>query len=93
MMFSVCLLSRYMENPTNAHMQAAKRVFKVSEGYCNIRVLFHGHQRSKRLLHYQTTEAEFVAATFYATQCIWLKRIVEQIGWNAVNNGAIKNTL
>ncbi|CAI0428715.1 unnamed protein product [Linum tenue] len=28
-----------------------------------------------------TTEAEFVAASFCAAQCVWLKRIVAQMGW------------
>ena len=47
-----------------------------------------------------TTEAEFVAASFYATQCVWMRRILEQIEWKESiatstiilcdNNSAIK---
>ena len=28
-----------------------------------------------------TTEVEFVAASFCATQCVWMRRILEQIEW------------
>ena len=47
-----------------------------------------------------TTEAEFVAASFCATQCAWMRRILEQIEWKESietsttilcdNNSAIK---
>ncbi|CAL1402124.1 unnamed protein product [Linum trigynum] len=47
-----------------------------------------------------TTKAEFVAASYSATQCVWLRKILEQMGWKQCvegttqimcdNNSAIK---
>ncbi|CAL1391443.1 unnamed protein product [Linum trigynum] len=35
-----------------------------------------------------TTEAEFIAAAYCASQCVWLRRILEQIGWKGDGNTA-----
>ncbi|CAI0452658.1 unnamed protein product [Linum tenue] len=136
--FSVCLLSRYMAAPTRLHMLAAKRVLRYLKG-----TLTHGIWYKKKgggsLVGYtdsdyagdlddrkstsgyvfflsggavswsskkqpvvtlSTTEAEFVAAAGCATQCVWLRRVLEQMGWNTSvqegtkiycdNNSAIK---
>ncbi|CAL1409822.1 unnamed protein product [Linum trigynum] len=37
-----------------------------------------------------TTEAEFVAASFCSTQCVWLRRILEMIGWSGCVRGSTK---
>jgi len=39
-MFVVCLLSRYMECPTELHLMAAKRVFRYLKGTINFGVLY-----------------------------------------------------
>lgn len=40
LMFVVCLLSRYMANPTDLHMQAAKRVLRYLKGTVDMGVFY-----------------------------------------------------
>ncbi|CAN0905202.1 Retrovirus-related Pol polyprotein from transposon TNT 1-94, partial [Linum grandiflorum] len=37
-----------------------------------------------------TIEAEFVAASYCATQCVWLRRILKQMNWSQCVLGATK---
>lgn len=39
-MYSVALISRYMENPTEIHMQAAKRVMRYLKGTTDLGILY-----------------------------------------------------
>ncbi|CAI0414884.1 unnamed protein product [Linum tenue] len=138
-MFSVCLLSRYMESPTRQHMLAAKRILrylkgtlsygiwyeKGGEGSClvgytdsdyagdlNDRKSTSGYvfflaggavswaSKKQPVVTLSTTEAEFVAAAGCAAQCVWSRRILDQMGWKKSvnqptrifcdNNSAIK---
>ena len=38
--YVVCLISRFMSNPTELHMQAAKRVLRYLKGTVNLGVFF-----------------------------------------------------
>ncbi|CAL1409608.1 unnamed protein product [Linum trigynum] len=119
-MYSVCLLSRFMENPTRQHMLAAKRVLRYLKGTLGYGVLYireageeslqgftdsdyagdvddrkstSGYvfflaggavswaSKKQPVVTLSTTEAEFVAASFCATQCVWLRRVLCQMGW------------
>ncbi|CAI0426003.1 unnamed protein product [Linum tenue] len=111
-MFSVCLLSRYMDSPTRQHLLAAKRVLRYLKGKIKHGIWYkRNHGEEVKLLGYtnsdyagdsndrkntsgcafflagaaiswaskkqpvvtlSTTEAEFVAAAYSASQCIWL---------------------
>lgn len=118
LMFVVCLLSRYMSDPREEHMQAAKRVMRYIKGTLGFGV-FYKRRMSGELTVYtdsdyagdvdsrrstsgyafllsggavawaskkqpvvtlSTTEAEFIAAAFCASQCIWMRRILEELG-------------
>ena len=119
LMYLVCLLSRYMANPTDLHIQATKRVLHYLKGTVELGVFYKRGEDVGELLAYtdidyagdtndrkntsgyvfllsggavswaskkqpvvtlSTTEAEFVATTFYACQCIWMRRVLERIG-------------
>ena len=119
LMYVVCLLSKYMANPTDLHMQAAKRVLRYLKGTVELGLFYKRGENVGELLAYtnndyvgntddrkntsgyvfllsggpvswaskkqpvvtlSTTEAEFVAATFCACQCIWMRRMLEKIG-------------
>ncbi|CAL1394707.1 unnamed protein product [Linum trigynum] len=121
-MFSVCLLSRFMEQPTRQHMLAAKRILrylKGTQGYgiwyqrgqdegclvgytdsdyagdLNDRKSTSGYafflaggvvswaSKKKPVVTLSTTEEEFVAASYAAAQCVWLRRIMKQMGWES----------
>ncbi|CAI0444726.1 unnamed protein product [Linum tenue] len=119
-MFSVCLLSRYMETPTKQHLLAVKRVLRYLKGTTTHGIWYKRLKEEDYLIGYtdsdyagdmddrkstsgyvfflaggtnswgskkqpvvtlSTTEAEFVAASYCATQCVWLQRLLGQMGW------------
>ncbi|CAI0429631.1 unnamed protein product [Linum tenue] len=46
--------------------------------------------KKKLVVTLSTTEVEFVFASFCAAQCVWLKRIVTQMGWLECVEGTTK---
>ncbi|CAL1353733.1 unnamed protein product [Linum trigynum] len=129
LMYVVCLLSRYMENPTRQHMLAAKRVIRYLKGTLSMGVWYKRRNEETKLLGYtnsnyagdvddwkstsgytfflvggvvswaskkqlvvtfSTTEVEFVVTSFCAAQCVWMRRVLEQIGWKKSVAGATK---
>ncbi|RVW45415.1 Retrovirus-related Pol polyprotein from transposon TNT 1-94 [Vitis vinifera] len=66
-MFVVSLINRFMDCPTELHLQSAKRILRSS-----VLVL-----KKQPVVSLSTTEAEFIAATSCACQAIWLRRILE----------------
>ncbi|CAI0405434.1 unnamed protein product [Linum tenue] len=125
-MYSVCLLSRFMESPTRQHQLAAKRVLRYLKGTTKSGIWYKRLGGESRLLGYtdsdyagdvddrrstsgyvfflaggaiswaskkqpvvtlSTTEAEFIAAAYCVAHCVWLKRILESLGWNSSSEG------
>ncbi|GAU16044.1 hypothetical protein TSUD_339150 [Trifolium subterraneum] len=90
--YSVCLIARYMERPTEAHLAAAKRVMRYLKGDLDDRKSTSGYvfmlgsstvswsSKKQAIVTLSTTEAEFVAAASCACQSIWLRRILEELG-------------
>ncbi|GAA0166463.1 hypothetical protein LIER_21611 [Lithospermum erythrorhizon] len=68
-MHATCSISRYMSNPTELHMQAAKRILRSN---CL-------GSKKQPIVTPSTTEAEFVAATACACQLLWMKRILKAL--------------
>ncbi|RVW60251.1 Retrovirus-related Pol polyprotein from transposon TNT 1-94 [Vitis vinifera] len=104
-MHSVSLISRYMENPTELHFLAAKRICHYLQGTkdlgCSTRRVkgaVSWSSKKQPIVTLSTTEAEFVAATTCACQAIWLRKILEelhlkQVGATTIfcdNNSTIK---
>ncbi|CAL2276266.1 unnamed protein product [Prunus armeniaca] len=118
LMFVVSLISRYMGQPTELHLQAAKRALRYLKGTTDFGI-FYKKGGSENLVAYansdydgdledrkstsgyvflmssgavswsskkqpivtlSTTEAEFVAASYCASQVIWMRRILEKLG-------------
>lgn len=118
LMFVVSLISRFMGQPTELHLQAAKRALRYLKGTTNFGI-FYKKGGSDNLVAYadsdyagdledrkstsgyvfllssgavawsskkqpivtlSTTEAEFVAAAYCASQVIWMRRILEKLG-------------
>ncbi|CAI0412284.1 unnamed protein product [Linum tenue] len=125
-MYSVCLLSRFMESPTRQHMLAAKRVLRYLKGSASLGIWYSKGDGEDQLLGYtdsdyagdaddrrstsgyafflaggviswaskkqpivtlSTTEAEYVAAAYCVAHCVWLKKVLESIGWGAAVAG------
>ncbi|BBG94301.1 NAD(P)-binding Rossmann-fold superfamily protein [Prunus dulcis] len=117
-MFAASLLSRYMQEPSQIHFRAAKRVLRYLQGTLDYGILFTAVEKS-RLIGYtdsdwagclddmkstsayvfslgsgicswaskkqnvvaqSTAEAEYIAAAKAASQAVWLRRILEDIG-------------
>ena len=117
-LFVVSLISRYMGQPTELHLQAAKRALRYLRGTTDFGI-FYKKGGSENLVAYadsdyagdledrkstsgyvflmssgavswsskkqpivtlSTTEAEFVAAAYCASQVIWMGRILEKLG-------------
>ena len=113
--FAVSTLSRFLENPGEAHWQAVKRVFRYLAGTRN-HVLTYGAEqydltgytdadgasqehrcaisgyaflidggavswmsRKQELVTLSTVEAEYVAATHVAKECIWLRHLIGEL--------------
>lgn len=118
MMFVVCLISRFMANPTELHFAIAKRILRYLKGTLGFGIMYKREGESE-LIGYtdsdyagdvddckstsgyaflmsggavawsskkqpivtlSSTEAEYVAAATCASQAIWMRRILKEIG-------------
>ncbi|OMO51183.1 Integrase, catalytic core [Corchorus capsularis] len=79
--FSVSLLSRFMHEPTENHLRAAKRVLRYVKGSLSFGVMF-----SKETVAQSTAEAEYIAASEAVNQAIWLKRVCADIKLSVAKN-------
>jgi hypothetical protein len=55
LMYVVCLISRFMANPTEIHLQAAKRVFRYLKGTVNLGI-FYQKEGNRELLAYTDSD-------------------------------------
>jgi hypothetical protein len=55
LMYVVCLISRFMANPTEIHLQAAKRVFRYLKGTVDLGI-FYQKEGNKELLAYTDSD-------------------------------------
>eukprot|EP00253_Pinus_taeda_P017386 PITA_17386 len=90
----VSLVSRYMTNPSEIHMKAAKRILSDSDwgGSLDDRKSTSGNcfsfgsglitwnSKKQSVVALSSTEAEYVAVTSAGTQALWLRKILEEIG-------------
>lgn len=119
LIYSVNLVSRYMEEPTEQHMLAAKRILRYVQGTIEFGIQYKrgegeellgyvdsdyaGDEDDRRstsgyafmlgngaiswaskkqsIVTLSTTEAEFVAAASGACQAVWLRNMLEEIGF------------
>ncbi|GKU96986.1 hypothetical protein SLEP1_g10166 [Rubroshorea leprosula] len=93
-MHGVSLISRYMEQPKELHLQTAKRILSDYAGDLDDRKSTSGFvfmlgsgaiswsSKKQPIVTLSTTEAEYVAATSCACQAIWLRRIMEELELN-----------
>ncbi|KAJ7962205.1 Retrovirus-related Pol polyprotein from transposon TNT 1-94 [Quillaja saponaria] len=75
---------KYMENPTQMHLLAAKKIFRYLQGTRDFGLFYNKgavswSSKKQPIVTLSTTEAEFVAATACGCQAIWLRRIFEDL--------------
>ncbi|GAA0168387.1 transmembrane signal receptor [Lithospermum erythrorhizon] len=130
LIFVTSLISRYMDKPTEMHMQVAKIALRYVKGTTQLGIHYQRTTEMKgELMSYtdsdyagdmddrrstsgyvfifssgavawsskkqpivtlSTTEAEFVAVAFCTCQAIWMKRVLEDLGYNKLNCIGIK---
>ncbi|WMV33466.1 hypothetical protein MTR67_026851 [Solanum verrucosum] len=85
--YSVGVVSQFMHSPTTSHLDATKRISRYVNGS-----LCHGLwykstgsavvswcSKKQDVVALSTTEAEYIAATMAAQECIWLKRMIKDM--------------
>ena len=120
LIYSVNLVSRYMENPGALHLAAAKRILRYVKGTNGFGIQYkrggeaslvgyvdsdyagdeddrkstsgytfmYGEgavswaSKKQAIVTLSTTEAEYVAAAYGACQAVWLRNVLEDIGFN-----------
>ena len=120
LIYSVNIVSRYMENPRESHMLAVKRILRYVQGTLGYGIQYRrdgeeelvgfvdsdyaGDEDDRKstsgytfmigggavswsskkqpIVTLSTTEAEYVSAANGATQAIWLRNVLEEIGFN-----------
>ncbi|WZZ49949.1 hypothetical protein YC2023_050056 [Brassica napus] len=94
LIYSVNLVSRYMEHPGEQHLMAAKRILSDSDyaGDLDDRRSTSGYtfilgggavswaSKKQPIGTLSTTEAEYVAAAYGACQAVWLRNVLENGG-------------
>ncbi|KAG9446373.1 hypothetical protein H6P81_012501 [Aristolochia fimbriata] len=116
-LFSVGMVSRFMEKPRQSHLQSAKRILRYIKGTISDDILYKssnsfklvgytdsdwagdgGDRRStsgyaftlgsgffswsskkQQVVALSSTEAEYIAAAYCATQAVWLHQLLEEI--------------
>lgn len=120
LVYSVCLISRFMTSPRESHWLAAKRILRYVRGTTELGVFYKKGETGSKLMVYtdsdyagdldgrrstagyvfmmasgaiswaskkqsvvalSTTEAEYIDAALCACQCVWLRRILEKLGF------------
>ncbi|GMP43115.1 hypothetical protein CsSME_00012610 [Camellia sinensis var. sinensis] len=56
-MYTVSLISRYMENPIEMHLKAAKRIFRYLKGTSNFGILY---KRGEKQSFFGFTDSDYV---------------------------------
>ncbi|XP_060183462.1 uncharacterized mitochondrial protein AtMg00810-like [Lycium barbarum] len=69
--YSVGIVSLFMQCPRSSHLDAARRILHYVKGS-----LDHGLLKKQPVVALSSTEAEYVAATMAAQECMWLKRLI-----------------
>ncbi|KAM1699905.1 hypothetical protein ACFX2K_031198 [Malus domestica] len=90
-LYAVELVSRYMENPTTAHLKTAKRILRYLKGDSDDRksttgfVFFMGDtaftwmSKKQPIVTLSTCEAEYVAVTSCVCHAIWLRNLLKEL--------------
>lgn len=120
LMYSVCLISRFMTSPRESHWLVVKRILRYIRGTTELGVFYKKGENKMELMAYtdsdyagdldgrrstagyvfmmasgaiswaskkqsvvalSTTEAEYIAAALCACQCVWLRRVLEKLGF------------
>ncbi|KAH9743180.1 Integrase catalytic domain-containing protein [Citrus sinensis] len=77
-MFVVGLISRYMENPTELHLQVAKRVLRYLKGTLDFRI-FYKNGGNNELIAY--TDSDYAGdLEDRKSTSVWLKRVLDNLG-------------
>ncbi|GKD08860.1 retrovirus-related pol polyprotein from transposon TNT 1-94 [Tanacetum coccineum] len=81
-MYGVSLISRYVGCPTESHWRAGKRLLRSTSGSAFLlgSAAVSWSWKKQPIVTLSTTESEYVAAASCACQCIWLRRILEELG-------------
>ncbi|KAL0441844.1 UNVERIFIED_CONTAM: Retrovirus-related Pol polyprotein from transposon TNT 1-94 [Sesamum radiatum] len=88
-MFATCLLSRFMQSPSQVHYAAAKRILRYLRGSVDDMKSTSGYtfslgsgifswaSKKQATVAQSSAEAEYIAAAATSNQAIWLRRILE----------------
>ncbi|KAL0364507.1 UNVERIFIED_CONTAM: Retrovirus-related Pol polyprotein from transposon RE1 [Sesamum angustifolium] len=73
-MFATCLLSRFMQSPSQVHYAAAKMILRYLRG------IFTWASKKQATVAQSSAEAEYIATAATSNHAIWLRRILEDMG-------------
>ncbi|CAM8895114.1 unnamed protein product [Rhodiola kirilowii] len=87
--YGVGIISRFMEQPQQSHLLAAKRILRYINGTSDYGIMYShtnvfcltGYTDSDLAGDVETrkTEAEYIAVTTATCQAVWLRRILEDL--------------
>nr|GEV23045.1 putative ribonuclease H-like domain-containing protein [Tanacetum cinerariifolium] len=82
-MLAVCACSRFQVQPKVSHMHAVKRIFRYLKGQPTLGLWLISWQCKKQtIMANSTTEAEYIAASNYCGQVLWLQNQLLDYGYN-----------
>nr|DAD45748.1 TPA_asm: hypothetical protein HUJ06_003978 [Nelumbo nucifera] len=93
--YSVGVISQLMEKPCEGHLIAAKRILRYIKGTLHFGLMYKQHipfslngfaiaaiswcSKKQTIVALSSCEAEYVAATMATQECLWLKRLIQEI--------------
>ncbi|GJS64732.1 hypothetical protein Tco_0679296 [Tanacetum coccineum] len=91
-MFAVCACARFQVNPKSSHLYAVKRIFKYLKGQPKLGLWYpkdspfdlvaYTDSNYQTMVANSTTEAEYIAASNYCGQVIWIQNQLLDYGYN-----------
>ncbi|GKV38975.1 hypothetical protein SLEP1_g46821 [Rubroshorea leprosula] len=101
LMFAASYLSRFMSAPSKLHLVAAKRVLRYIKGTYELGLWFDsnqqgssgsffGNSKKQDVVAQSTAKVEYLAAGVVANHAIWLRMVLEELGFNQIESCVLK---
>ena len=79
--FAINQSARILNNPGPSHILAAKRILRYLSGTVDVGLTYHKNSNESNGCWHSRTESEFYSVSQWVIECMYLHRLMEQLGY------------